>query len=256
MDKVVEENKPSFELHVFPVSKTWNSPNISPYCVKAELALLMAHVPFKVVHFKGFPRRSTPNGKLPYLVDYQPPSGGKPRVIADSEVIVRYLRTERGIDIDSDLSTQNAVTACAIKSLVEDRLNWVLAYYRWGSDRYWPTLRELFFGKIHWLIAWPLAHYARRIAKADHWAHGLSRHREPEIDAIFHEGLQTLSSMLGEKRYLFGDRPCSADASVFGLLVNIMRFEMTSHLTGIGREFPNLVEYTERMMQTYFPKRY
>lgn len=47
---------------------------------------------------------------------------------------------------------------------------------------------------------------------------GLGRHSERDINLVLDEGLAALSAILGDKRYLLGAQPCTADACAFGFL--------------------------------------
>ncbi len=65
----------------------------------------------------------------------------------------------------------------------------------------------------------PLAKWfiRRKIAKSL-WAQGMGRHRPQEIDALGVRDIEALSTLLGDKPYLFGDTPRGADATVFAFV--------------------------------------
>jgi len=65
--------------------------------------------------------------------------------------------------------------------------------------------------------------------------------------------LAALSAILGEKPYLMGARPCGADASVFGQLIQLQTPYFDTPLSAKARSFPNLVGYSAHMMREYFP---
>ena len=51
------------------------------------------------------------------------------------------------------------------------------------------------------------------------WLHGIGRHTEEEMYAIAEPDLLAVSRILGDKKFLFGDKPCLADAALFGFIV-------------------------------------
>ena len=51
------------------------------------------------------------------------------------------------------------------------------------------------------------------------WSHGMGRHTEQEIFEIAVKDLVAVSEILGPKKFLFGDKPCLADASLFAFIV-------------------------------------
>jgi glutathione S-transferase len=83
---------------------------------------------------------------------------------------------------------------------------------------------------------------------------GPARHSLPEIVEFGTLSLSALSMQLGWKDYLMGDRPCGADAIVFGVLAGLLTPFFDSPLRDRVLEFSNLVAYVERMMGRYYPE--
>jgi glutathione S-transferase len=66
--------------------------------------------------------------------------------------------------------------------------------------------------------------------------------------------MQAISHFLGKKPYLMGDTPCTVDATLYGMLGNVLDCRLESPLNQFARSQSNLVAYTERMQARYFAK--
>ena len=67
-----------------------------------------------------------------------------------------------------------------------------------------------------------------------------------------HKDIEALSTILGGGKYLLGDRPCTADACVFGFLHCILNSGIESPVAKIVRDHKNLVEYVDRNLSIYW----
>ena len=87
------------------------------------------------------------------------------------------------------------------------------------------------------------------------YGHGIGRHSERDIFDIAVRDLKAVSAILGDKHYLFGSRPCSYDAAVFGVITAMNAFDMAGSplLKAIKTKFTNLWEHNQRMKKSYFP---
>src|SRR3974377_2326153 len=81
---------PMIKLFQFP--RTFNVPNPSPFCMKAEILLKMSGLPYESV-VSGNPGKG-PMGKLPAIED-------EGRLIGDSEIIRRHLERRNGANFDT-----------------------------------------------------------------------------------------------------------------------------------------------------------
>ena len=64
--------------------------------------------------------------------------------------------------------------------------------------------------------------------------------------------IDALSTMLGDKPYLFGEAPTSYDASLYGILANVLAFPKDGVLATHVRTKPNLVAFVDRVRETYW----
>ena len=93
-----------------------------------------------------------------------------------------------------------------------------------------------------------------RKMKNNLWSHGIGRHTEQELYGIAERDLLAVSDILGEKRFLFGDKPCLADASLFAFIVT-SAWEFPKCPIGelIKSKAKNLDQHAQRMKELYYP---
>ena len=127
-------------IELFQYPPAFNLPSPSPFCVKLELLLKMASIPYSNRYDADV--RKAPKAKLPYIV-----IDGK-QTIADSELILRYLKDSGQFSVDEWLSDAEKAQCIAVTRLVEDHLYWLLVGDRWLNDDVWPILRDNFFAGL------------------------------------------------------------------------------------------------------------
>ena len=64
--------------------------------------------------------------------------------------------------------------------------------------------------------------------------------------------LEAISTLLGENSYCFGDQPSSLDATVYAFLAEIYLVSLTSPLSELASNYPNLKKYCERFQAKYY----
>jgi glutathione S-transferase len=220
-------------------------PDPSPFVTKAMTLLKMAGLDY-VEDRTGFSR--APKGKQPYIKD-------DGEVVADSTFIRFHLERVHGVDFDAHLTEEQKAIGWCVEKMCEEHLYWILARTRWLDDANFERGSAKLFEQIP-AIARPLAKrfIRRRVAKSL-WAQGMGRHSAAEVDALGIRDIEALATLIGDKRYLFGDEPCGADATVFAFLASIMAPMAESPIRDAALAKPALVAYRDRMMQAYFPQR-
>jgi glutathione S-transferase len=81
---------------------------------------------------------------------------------------------------------------------------------------------------------------------------GLGRHSEKEINLIADKTFKSLSDILGDKTYFFGDKPCTFDATAFGFLAEFISVSLNNEMNGLARKYSNLVDYCNRIETQYY----
>ena len=90
--------------------------------------------------------------------------------------------------------------------------------------------------------------------RRDMRAVGIGRHTDLEIVALAVNSLAAVSAILGDKPYLFGSRPCGADATVFGMLAGVMTPFFEGEIRRRAEGFGTLVAYVDRLMAQFYPE--
>ena len=231
----------SITLYQFPAA--FGLPNASPFCMKVETYLRMAGIAY--VSRYGMYQLRAPKKKLPYIDD-----GG--RIVADSHMILDYLKATFGDPLDAALVPAQRARGTAILRLLEDSLYWALLYARWIDDAGWPLTRQAFFGALPPPLAWFVPPLARRSIAQQLHAQGTGRHRPEEIYATGSADISALSLLLGEQAYFLGDEPSAVDAAAYAFLANILDVPLDMPLRQAARRHVNLPAYCARMRARYY----
>jgi glutathione S-transferase len=233
-------------IKLYQFARAFGLPNPSPFCMKIECALRMSGLEYEAVECP-IPAKA-PKGKLPYIED------GDAR-LADSELILDYLRDRRGFDPDKHLSAAQKAVSRAFQALFDERFYWVMIQNRWVDPLNWPATREKFFAWVPALVRRPLAEWVRRgLAKELYW-HGLGRHAPEEIHAFGIADIDALAAWLGDKPYFHGDEPTRIDACLTAYLNNLLLVPVSRNpVREAAARHPNLVAYAERTLRRWFPE--
>ncbi len=220
-------------------------PNASPFCMKLETYLRMAQLPFVAPMIKLRDIGRAPKGKLPYVQDGT-------AFLADSNLIIDYLKTTYGDRLDVWLSNEQRAVALAFQRLLEENLYWALLYSRWIEPQGWAVTKNAFFGKLPAPLRWVIPTLARRGMHQQLHGQGMGRHSTQEIYAIAARDITALSDFLADKPYFMGDEPCALDASAYAFLANIVWVPMASALQQHALQYPRLEVYCRRMRSRYY----
>jgi glutathione S-transferase len=227
------------KLYTFP--ETFGLRNVSPFCLKVEMALTHIGVEYEIVEEKD-PRKS-PKGKLPYVV-----INGES--IADSEIILEHLDQIHNGALYGNLSDDEYARGYAFTRLAEDHLYWLVVASRWLDDDWFPNIVNGFFDFVPRLIR-PLASKAARkqvFKTLD--LHGLGRHNLDEQAGFARRDLSTLSRAVASQPFITGERLTAFDFAVASLLSGIYDQQPATWITPIAQDFPKLQDYAERVQDT------
>jgi glutathione S-transferase len=221
-------------LHVFPHS--WDL-NPSPFCLKVETYCRLAGIATESV--PALPFRA-PRGKLPFLED------GRER-IPDSGLIIEYLKRRFGDSLDDVLNARQAATGHLLRRTCEESLYFVLVYSRWIDPEGWKLVKPTFFGSMPPLARDAVAALARSGVRRALHAQGYGRHTRDGIYAIGAADLAAIAVTIAGQAYAVSHAPTSFDATLYGILANILTVPLETELTRQARRHPELVAYIERM---------
>ncbi|NOT13021.1 MAG: glutathione S-transferase family protein [Methylococcaceae bacterium] len=231
------------KLHQF--ARTWGIPNLSQFCVKLETYLRMTKLPYEIV--ETLPLKA-PRGKLPYIED----NGNK---LADSRLILNYLKSTYGNSLDMHLTPEQQGIATAFQRLLEEHLYWIGMVSRWNyTEDNWQTNKQAIFGVLPPVIRDVAASLYRIRIKSQIKGHGIGRLTHKEIFELGKEDIDSLAHFLGSKSYFMGDKPSSLDASAYGILINTLGCPIESPIKDYARQQTNLLQYCQRMQAEFFPE--
>lgn len=231
-------------LHQF--APAFGLPNASPFCMKLETYLRMAGLPFEIPAASVRAIGRAPKGKLPYIED----AG---RTLADSTLIIDYLKVTYGDPLDGWLSAEQRAVALAFQRLLEENLYWAVVHTRWIEPAGWAKTKVAFFGALPVPLKWLLPTLARRGLIKQLHGHGMGRHRADEIHAIGRRDITALADYLGNKPFFMGDQPCALDATVYAFVANLLWAPVESPLKRHAGQYPQLEAYCARMRARYYP---
>jgi glutathione S-transferase len=226
-------------ITLYGAGEGFGLPEISPYVCKTEVQLKMAGLRYEKV--KGR-REDSPKGQVPFI-------DADGLRIADSTFIRAYLERTYGIDFDEGLDATQRATAWALERMMENHFNWVSAQARWLDPVNFAKGPAHFFdGAPEGVAEAVQAEVSRRVQSA------VGRHTELEMVALGVRSLAAVAAILGDKPYLFGRRPCGADATVFALLAGVLTPYFDSELKRRTEGYGTLVAYVDRLMAQFYPE--
>ncbi|WCD79432.1 glutathione S-transferase family protein [Pseudomonas sp. TUM22785] len=227
-------------IRLFQFPAGFDVPNASPFCLKLETFLRLARVQYQAQTLMD-PRRG-PKCKLPYI-DFDG------ELIADTAIIQRVLTERLQLSLDDHLDDAGRGRALAVTRVCDEHLYWLLVYFRWLEEEGWQQTRQAFFGNLGPVAQRLIPALVRRKVRRDLLAQGLGRHDREDLLVFAREDLQGLTDLLGTSAFFGGERPCSADASAYGLLANLVQCTLETPLNRLAREYPHLVDYCQRMRE-------
>jgi glutathione S-transferase len=228
--------EPAISLFTFP--PTFGLRNVSPFCLRVEMALVHLNIPFEIV-LESNPAKG-PKKKLPFIISNN-------EVIDDSELIYLHLDQLTGGRLFKELSPADYGVGCAFTRLVDDHLYWLVVASRWLDDDWFPNVYKGFFGAFPPVIRNLISTLARRQMRKTLDLQGLGRHSLNQQKEFARRDLQALASVLTNSRYIVGDKLSVFDFSVTSMLSGLLDNVPSTWMTEIGQEFPELQHYAERI---------
>jgi len=231
-------------ITLYTFGPAFRLPDPSPFVTKAEILLKLAGLEYRT-DAGGFSR--APKGKLPFIDD-----AGK--IVADSTLIRLHLENQHGIDFDPGLDRVQRATAWAVEKMLEDHVYWGVILERWMDKTNFDRGPRAFFDAAPAPVRPLVRVMVRRQLKRTLHGQGLGRHTPEETAELMRRAIHALSDLLGDKRYLMGDTPCGADATVFAFVAGILCPHFEGPIRRIADDRPNLAYYRDRCMTRWFPQ--
>ncbi len=231
-------------LTLYQAPRAWRSANFSPFCIKVELYLRMAEIPY--VQKPGDPRKA-PKGKIPY-VRLEP--GGP--LVGDSSHIIDHLKERFEDRVDGHLSERQHALGHLVKRTLEEGTYWSGLYDRWTDEDHFQELKRVLFGSFMGPpLIWIVPDLVRKRVLGTLFGQGISRHTRAEIYALAQQDFSAIETLIETGPFLFGEKPTSYDAAIAAFASAIWR---TPFAAGFGVCPPRVHAITESLYARYFPE--
>jgi glutathione S-transferase len=231
-------------ITLYTFGPAFGLPDPSPFVTKAHLLLKFAGQPYETN--KGGYGKS-PKGKLPYIDD-----GGE--IVADSTFIRLHLEKKYGFEFDKGLDAERRAIAWAVEKMCDDHLYWIALRQRWLNDENFEKGFALYFKAAPAPIRPLVKGFIRARIRRDLRGHGMGRHTEAEIQVLADRACASIATILGDRIWIGGDRPCGADATVGAFVIGALCPVFDTAVGHAVRAHDNLTAYGERVMTRYFPQ--
>jgi glutathione S-transferase len=202
----------------------------NPFGLKVYAFLKLCGLAFRHEHI--FDASKAPRSQLPYLIDGD-------TTVGDSDAIIGHLISRHALTIDGALTPGQRDTGLLLRRMLDD-LYWVMSYSRWKDDRFWPLFRDAIL-RAHPDVTADSLEAAREYNFKRYHFQGIGRY---EPDAAYARGiddLRVLANLLPASGFLFGARPSSADAGIYGFTANIYFYPIDTPLKEFLVSQSNLV---------------
>jgi glutathione S-transferase len=232
---------PVITLYTF--GRNFGLPDGSPFVVKTMLLLKMAGLAYREKTAAPF---KAPKNKLPFIED-------DGEIIEDSTFIRLHIEKQYGFDFDAGLTGEQKAIGWALEKTCEDHLYWIVFAERWFDDANFVKGPAHFFDALPVPLRHVVRAAIRRKMRRDAWGQGLVRHSPAQRAELARRGLRAFSTLLGDKPYLFGDRPHGADATLGAFAMGALCPLFDSATREEAERLPNFVAYARRIEAKSFP---
>ena len=204
----------------------------NPFGLKVYAFLKLCNVAFQHEHI--FDASKAPRGQLPYIVDGD-------ATVGDSDAIVSHVIEKYALTVDDGLTPAQRNTHLLVRRTLDD-LYWVMSFSRWKDDRFWPLFRDAIL-RTHPNVTPEAMETAREFNFKRYYFQGIGRY---EPDAAYARGiadLNVLANLLPGSGFMFGAKPGSIDAALYGFIANIYFYDIDTPLKKLLTSRENLVAH-------------
>jgi glutathione S-transferase len=204
----------------------------NPFGLKVFAFLKLAGLPFRHEHI--FDATAAPRGQLPYIDD-------DGHHVGDSDSIIAYLIDKYRLPIDSGLTATQRTTDLMIRRTLDD-LYWVMSYSRWKDPQFWPLFRDAMLRSHPNLDAAGMEAAQAYNFERYHYQ-GIGRYQPAEAYRRGVADLSAVASLIHESSFVFGAKPVSTDAGIYGFVANIYFYDIDTPLRQFVASHQTLVRH-------------
>ena len=225
-------------ITLFTFPETFGLRNVSPFCLKVEMAMSYLDLEFEIAH-ESDPRKG-PKDKLPFII-----SDGV--TYDDSELILKHLDEISNGGLYATLTPAEVAIGTAFSRLADDHLYWLVVASRWLDDDWFPNVKQGFFSNMPLLMGPIVSTLARAQVRKTYNLHGLGRHTKEQQEWFARKDLQAIETIVNEQQYIVGQRLTVYDFSVASLVAGMLDNKPETWVTKLAKDYPGLAEYAERV---------
>lgn len=200
------------KLHTYP--PCWGLSSLTPFGIKVEKFLQMNSLPYEIV-VETNPRKG-PMNKMPLIVD-----NGK--TIADSSLILDYLKQTYQLTIDDNLNHKQRGIAHNVQTMLESHLYFIILYSRWIDPTGYTLIKSAFMPMFPPGLRTLAIAIIRRMLIKQGYQQGISRHDRDTIYQMGVDDLNALEALMASEGFFFGDKPHSIDACIYAFLITLQK---------------------------------
>ncbi|MGI9374335.1 MAG: glutathione S-transferase C-terminal domain-containing protein [Hyphomicrobiales bacterium] len=233
-------------ITLYTFGPAFGLPDPSPFVTKAHMLLRIAGIDYDA-DTNGY--NKAPRGKQPYIDD-------DGTLISDSTLIRLHLEYTHGIDFDKGYAERDLAAAWAVEKMLEEHVYFHVMAQRWSDDGNFERGPSVFFNAalamIRPLVKWKIR---KNVMKTLH-NQGAGRFAPEELGVFSTKAFEAISRVMGDNKYLLGDHPCGADATVYAFVAAAAAPLFPHPVHDAVIQFDNLIAYAKRMDQEFFPELY
>merc|ERR1711915_984186 len=206
-------------VYLFQFTRSPQIPSISPFCLKLESWLKLHGIKYQNIDHKC--KFRSRKGMLPFVE-----INGEE--IADSNMIIETLSKKFEKEMPAELSQDQKNVQHAMIAMVENHLHWTTVYWRSKDVEnilkgYKLNLQTAIGSKapasiLNFYFKYTFCRKGLKRVRSN----GMGVHTAEEIENFGKKDLQTLSEMLGDKEFFFGDEPAMLDLVVFSHVAQLV----------------------------------
>jgi glutathione S-transferase len=190
-------------------------------------------------------RSQAPKGKIPYVTIDGNLLGDSQLIIAELE---RRLASEGKQPLDAGLGRREEAIGHLVRRTLEEGYYFVGLYARWKLDEGYAIIRDEFKKFVPGFVV-PLV---RRDMAKKLDRQGTGRHTRDEAIAMGVADIDTVAEVLADQPFLLGDRPRTADCTLFAFLESTLGFPLGGTLQERAGAHANLVAYRRRIRERWW----
>jgi glutathione S-transferase len=231
----------SLKLYQWP--SNGDLPNSGVFCMKLESYLKLAQIPHEVVS-------TTSMGKSPKKT--MPAIDMNGTFMSDSQLIIEHLEKTSKQPIDGFLSKEQQATANTYRRMLEHHLVNIMIYFRWAPEAGWKQFSHVVFGTAPALVRALVGPMVRKGSVKRLQTMGIGRHAPDELVAFAKQDIESIASLLGEKKFIFGDTISTLDLTLYSVIANILYGNVEMPLIALVKSQANLVQHASRVMKQVY----